>query len=147
MMKLVWVIPLFPLLSFVLLLVVGKRLKASSAYIGIGFTLLTFLSSLLVLIGRLQSPDYHSVVDWLRIGETRVTMGVEVNQLNALMLVIVSLVSLLVHIYSIGYMHGDGRVPIFFAYLGLFTFAMLGLVVSPNLLQLYIFWELVGITL
>ena len=61
------------------------------------------------------------------------------------MLVIVSLVSLLVHIYSIGYMHGDGRVPIFFAYLGLFTFAMLGLVVSPNLLQLYIFWELVGL--
>ncbi|WP_139892086.1 NADH-quinone oxidoreductase subunit L [Bacillus sp. D386] len=145
MMKLVWVIPLFPLLSFVLLLVVGKRLKASSAYIGIGFTLLTFLFSLLVLIGRLQSPDYRSVVDWLRIGENQVTMGVEVNQLNALMLVIVSLVSLLVHIYSIGYMQGDGRVPVFFAYLGLFTFAMLGLVVSPNLLQLYIFWELVGL--
>lgn len=145
MMKLVWVIPLFPLLSFVLLLVIGKRLKASSAYIGIGFTFLTFLSSLLVLFARFQAPDYRSVVDWLKIGEYQVTMGVEVSQLNALMLVIVSLVSLLVHIYSIGYMHGDQRIPAFFAYLGLFTFAMLGLVVSPNLLQLYVFWELVGL--
>lgn len=72
-------------------------------------------------------------------------MGYEVNPLNALMLVIVSLVSFLVHVYSKGYMHGDERFPVFFAYLGLFSFAMLGLVLSPNLLQLYIFWELVGL--
>jgi NADH-quinone oxidoreductase subunit L len=57
----------------------------------------------------------------------------------------VSLVSLLVHTYSKGYMHGDERIAVFFAYLGLFTFAMLGLVLSPNLLQTYIFWELVGL--
>ena len=145
MMKLVWVIPLFPLLSFVLLLVIGKRLRATSAYIGIGLTFLALIGSLLVLIDRFQSPTYKAVVDWLTIGEIQVTMGVEVSQLNALMLVIVSLVSVLVHIYSIGYMHGDGRIPAFFAYLGLFTFAMLGLVISPNLLQLYIFWELVGL--
>ena len=145
MMKLVWFIPLFPLLSFVLLLVVGKRLKDKSAYVGIGLTFLALLGSVLVLLSRLQSSAYKSVVDWLKIGETQVTMGVEVSQLNALMLVIVSLVSLLVHIYSIGYMHGDKRVPVFFAYLGLFTFAMLGLVISPNLLQLYVFWELVGL--
>ena len=61
------------------------------------------------------------------------------------MLVIVSLVSFLVHTYSKGYMHGDERFPVFYAYLGLFTFAMLGLVISPNLLQTYIFWELVGV--
>ena len=74
-----------------------------------------------------------------------ITMGYEVNPLNALMLVIVSLVSFLVHVYSKGYMHGDERFPVFFAYLGLFSFAMLGLVLSPNLLQLYMFWELVGL--
>ena len=61
------------------------------------------------------------------------------------MLFIVSLVSFLVHTYSKGYMHGDERFPVFYAYLGLFTFAMLGLVISPNLLQTYIFWELVGV--
>ena len=72
-------------------------------------------------------------------------MGFEVNQLNALMLVIVSLVSFLVHTYSAGYMQGDERISVFYAYLGLFTFAMLGLVISPNLLQTYIFWEFVGL--
>lgn len=66
-------------------------------------------------------------------------MGFEINPLNALMLVVVSLVSFLVHLYSKGYMHGDDRFHVFFAYLGLFTFAMLGLVMSPNLLQVYIF--------
>ena len=145
MMKLVWIIPLFPLLSFVLLLLFGKRLKDKSAYVGIELASLALLGSLMVLFSRFQSSTYTSVMDWVKIGETQVTMGVEVSQLNALMLVIVSLVSLLVHIYSIGYMAGDGRIPAFFAYLGLFTFAMLGLVISPNLLQLYIFWELVGL--
>ena len=61
------------------------------------------------------------------------------------MLVIVSLVSFLVHTYSAGYMKGDDRFSVYYAYLGLFTFAMLGLVLSPNLLQTYIFWELVGV--
>ena len=77
MMKLVWVIPLFPLLSFVLLLVIGKRLRATSAYIGIGLTFLALIGSLLVLIDRFQSSTYKAVVDWLTIGETQVTMGVE----------------------------------------------------------------------
>lgn len=81
----------------------------------------------------------------MKIGETELTVGFEVNQLNALMLVIVSLVSVLVHTYSAGYMKGDDRFHIYYAYLGLFTFAMLGLVLSPNLLQTYIFWELVGL--
>ncbi|MDX7993567.1 NADH-quinone oxidoreductase subunit L, partial [Xenorhabdus sp. psl] len=71
--------------------------------------------------------------------------GFEVTALGALMLFNVTLVSLLVHVYSKGYMKGDERLPTFYAYLGLFTFAMLGLVISTNLLQLYIFWELVGL--
>ncbi len=84
-------------------------------------------------------------VNWLTIGEVHLTAGFEVNQLNALMLFIVSLVSFLVHTYSKGYMQGDERFHVFYAYLGLFTFAMLGLVISPNILQTYIFWELVGV--
>ncbi|WP_417159716.1 proton-conducting transporter membrane subunit, partial [Streptococcus pneumoniae] len=81
----------------------------------------------------------------LRAGDIDISFGFEVTALGALMLFIVTLVSLLVHVYSKGYMKGEERLPTFYAYLGLFTFAMLGLVISPNLLQLYIFWELVGL--
>ncbi|MBM7690698.1 NADH-quinone oxidoreductase subunit L [Peribacillus deserti] len=145
MMENAWIIPLFPLISFLLLLLLGKRLKESSAYIGIAFTLFSLLFSLLVLWERFTSPTYKIGTEWLKIGDLSITAGMEVNQLNALMLVIVSLVSFLVHMYSKGYMQGEERFSVFYAYLGLFTFAMLGLVLSPNLLQLYVFWELVGL--
>ncbi len=98
-----------------------------------------------MLFERFTSPTYKAEAEWLKIGDLGITAGFEVNQLNALMLVIVSLVSFLVHTYSKGYMHDDDRFSVFYAYLGLFTFAMLGLVISPNLLQTYIFWELVGL--
>ncbi|PLR85457.1 NADH-quinone oxidoreductase subunit L [Bacillus sp. V33-4] len=144
-MESAWIIPLFPLLSFVILLLFGKRLKEASAYVGILLTLASFVYSLLVLFERFTSPTYKTEAVWLTIGDVQLTAGIEVNQLNALMLIIVSLVSLIVHTYSKGYMHGDERLSVFYAYLGLFTFAMLGLVLSPNLLQTYIFWELVGV--
>ena len=145
MMENAWLIPVFPLISFLFLLLIGQRLKENSAYIGMLSTLISFIFSVAVLMDRLQGPTYKAEGTWLQIGDTIVTMGFEVNPLNALMVVIVSLVSFLVHVYSKGYMHGDERFSIFYAYLGLFTFAMLGLVLSPNLLQLYIFWELVGV--
>ena len=140
-----WLIPLFPLLSFLLLLLIGKRLREASAYVGILMTLASLVFSILVLFERFSEPTYLTKFNWLTIGDLHLTAGFEVNQLNALMLLIVSLVSFLVHTYSKGYMHGDERFHIFYAYLGLFTFAMLGLVISPNILQTYIFWELVGV--
>ncbi|WP_044749370.1 NADH-quinone oxidoreductase subunit L [Bacillus alveayuensis] len=145
MMENAWLIPLFPLFSFLILLVIGKRLKENSAYIGILLTLISFVYSLMVLFERLSAPTFKAEQVWLTVGSMEMTAGFEVNQLNALMLVVVSLVSFLVHMYSKGYMHGDERFPVFYAYLGLFSFAMLGLVISPNLLQTYIFWELVGL--
>lgn len=145
MMENAWIIPLFPLLSFLILLLFGKRLKEASAYVGILFALASLVYAVLVLFERFTSPTYLTKVNWLTIGDIHLTAGFEVNQLNALMLFIVSLVSFLVHTYSKGYMHGDERISVFYAYLGLFTFAMLGLVLSPNLLQTYIFWELVGV--
>jgi NADH-quinone oxidoreductase subunit L len=140
-----WIIPLFPLVSFLFLLLFGKRLKESSAYVGMLLTFGALVYSLFVLFERFSSPTYKAEGVWLTIGDVQLTAGFEVNQLNALMLFIVSLVSFLVHTYSKGYMHGDERFPVFYAYLGLFTFAMLGLVLSPNLLQTYFFWELVGV--
>lgn len=140
-----WVIPLLPLLSFLLLLLFGKKLKEWSAYVAITLAFGSFVYSLLALLERLSAPTYKAEANWLTIGDVSLTAGFEINQLNALMLVVVSLVSLLVQLYSVGYMKGDERLPVFYSYLGLFTFAMLGLVMSPNLLQLYIFWELVGV--
>ena len=145
MMENAWIIPLFPLFSFIILLLMGRRMKESSAYIGILLTFISLVFSVMVLFDRFQAPTWKVEQVWLTIGTLELTAGFEVNQLNALMLVVVSLVSFLVHMYSKGYMHGDERFPVFYAYLGLFTFAMLGLVISPNLVQTYIFWELVGL--
>ncbi|MFS0593345.1 NADH-quinone oxidoreductase subunit L [Cytobacillus horneckiae] len=145
MMEFAWIIPLFPLLSFLLLIVYGKKWGSAAPYIGMLLTFASFIVSLLVLVARFENPTYKAEATWLTIGDATLTAGFEVNQLNALMLVIVSLVSFLVHMYSKGYMQGDERISVFYSYLGLFTFAMLGLVLSPNLLQTYIFWELVGV--
>ncbi|WP_028402157.1 NADH-quinone oxidoreductase subunit L [Ectobacillus panaciterrae] len=145
MMNYAWLIPLFPLLSFILLLVIGKKLKEAGSFIGMGLTFMSFAGAVLVLIERLSANTVKQEWTWLNIGDKTITFGFEVNALNALMLFIVTLVSFLVHMYARGYMRGDERLHIFYAYLGLFTFAMLGLVLATNLLQLYIFWELVGL--
>ncbi|MGG0276214.1 NADH-quinone oxidoreductase subunit L [Bacillus rhizoplanae] len=145
MMDYAWLIPLFPLVSFVLLLMFGKKLKEGSSWLGTFLAFLSFAGAVLVLIERLSAETVKQQWTWLQIGDVNISFGFEVNALNALMLFIVTLVSLLVHMYSKGYMQGDERFHIFYAYLGLFTFAMLGLVISTNLLQLYIFWELVGL--
>src|SRR5258706_3753611 len=73
-------------------------------------------------------------------------MGILLDPIAVMMLVVVTFVSLMVHIYSLGYMKGEERFPTFYAFLALFTFSMLGLVVSSNIFQIYIFWELVGVS-
>jgi NADH-quinone oxidoreductase subunit L len=73
-------------------------------------------------------------------------MGILLDPVSVMMLVVVTFVSLMVHNYSLGYMKGEERFPTFYSFLGLFTFSMLGLVISSNLFQIYIFWELVGIS-
>ena len=142
-----WLIPLFPLLAFIVIVSFGRQLKEGAAIVGILLTGASFVIAALVFAGKFwwNAQDYKFNLEWLQVGDIFISMGFEVNQLNAMMLLIVTLVSLLVQIYSKGYMHGDERFPVFYQYLALFTFSMLGLVLSPNLLQLYIFWELVGV--
>ncbi|EJQ35415.1 proton-translocating NADH-quinone oxidoreductase, chain L [Bacillus toyonensis] len=140
-----WLIPLFPLVSFFLLIMFGKKIREGSSVLSIFFVSLSFILAVLVLIERFSKVTVKHKWVWLRTGDIDISFGFEVTALGALMLFIVTLVSLLVHVYSKGYMKGDARLPTFYAYLGLFTFAMLGLVISTNLLQLYIFWELVGL--
>jgi len=147
MIAYVWIIPLFPLIAF-LLLIAGRRRwsENAAAVIGITATLASFLASVAVLaLDESGTTSGVQTFPWLKVGNTVFSFGTDVNHLNLLMLVIVSLVSFLVHVYARGYMHGDPRFSVFYAYLTLFTFSMLGLVISPNLLQLYIFWELVGV--
>jgi NADH-quinone oxidoreductase subunit L len=85
--------------------------------------------------------------EWLRfMPGFSVNVGVLLDPISVLLLLVVTSVSALVHLYSIGYMHGDPGTPRFFTWLNLFTFSMLGLVISPNVLQIYVFWELVGVS-
>lgn len=143
-----WLIPLFPLIAFILIMAVGKQAKSFAMLVGIIGTLASFVLSLLVMFERIgggaQDYTWHDF-KWLSVGEFNISMGFEITDLNALMLVVVTFVSLLVNIYSRGYMADDDRMSVFYGYVSLFTFSMLALVISENILQLYIFWELVGV--
>ena len=84
--------------------------------------------------------------EWINFGSFSIEFGVILDQLTAIMLVVVSGISLLVQIYSIGYMMKDVSYVRYFAYMSLFTASMLGLVISRNLIQIFVFWELVGVS-
>ena len=146
--ELAWLIPLLPLAAFVVLLVLGKQYKMFGLSFSITAIFAAFVLAVLVFVERLGNnvPDYTwNDLKWLNFGELQVSLGFEITNLNALMLLVVTLVSLLVHIYSLGYMHDDERISTFFSYIALFTFSMLGLVISENIVQFFIFWELVGV--
>src|SRR5204863_8559727 len=84
---------------------------------------------------------------WLQFSDKlSIDMGIMLDPISVMMIVVVTFVSLMVHIYSLGYMKGEERFPTYYAFLSLFTFSMLGLVLSSNLFHIYIFWELVGVS-
>ncbi len=147
----VWAIFLLPLGSFVLIALVIRpllnRWPVLAAFSTIGAlaaaTVLAILTLRSVIIG-------HTVVfetwDWLSFGGATIQMGLLVDPLTAVMLVVVTSISLLIQIYSVGYMQGDPGFARYFAYMSLFTASMLGLTLSSNIVQLYAFWELVGVS-
>jgi len=142
-------IPLLPLASFLavgLTGLFGGPWRGRGHYLAVPATFAAFLLSL-VLCGQVMQGlrINQDLYVWIASGAFRVAIGIEIDPLTAVMLVLVTLVSSLVHLYSIGYMHGDRGYDRFFAYLGLFTFSMLMLVLSNNFLQLYLFWEAVGL--
>src|SRR5204863_7126222 len=93
-----------------------------------------------------QPAKSESALTWLRIGDFVVQFGLRFDPLSLLMMLIVTGVASAIHIYSLGYMQGDPGYSRFFACLSLFTFSMLGIVLSTNFVQLFIFWELVGVS-
>lgn len=151
-MEYTWLIPAIPLLAFALTLLFGRKSPGEGAYISIIAILASFVLSVFVTIGAIaqsSSIGEHAVFQrsaiWATVGDTDIRMGFAVDQLTAVMLMVVTIVSAVVHIYSVGYMHGDERYPRFFAFLSLFSAAMLTLVIADNLLLLFISWELVGL--
>ncbi|MYH02336.1 MAG: NADH-quinone oxidoreductase subunit L [Nitrospira sp. SB0675_bin_23] len=139
-------IPLLPLLAFVVLSFAGHVLKERAHLIAVPAVWLSFLLSLLafseVAGGRvLEIPLYT----WAASGDLTIRLGLYVDQLTAAMLLLVTIVSGLVHVYTIGYMHGEPGYARFFANIALFTFSMLMLVMSDNFVQLFVFWEAVGL--
>lgn len=144
-----WLIPLLPAISFLVILFFGKHLPKKGAEVGIGALTASFV---IALLGALEwigeevpREPAHGHHDWFDIGGVHIGAGYHVDGLTVMMLVVVTFISLMVHVYSTGYMHGDRRYTFFFAALSLFTAAMLLLVVADNTLQLMIGWELVGL--
>ena len=147
----IWLIFLLPMGSFAFAALVVRpffnRFSLASGLVTIaalgaalGLSIWTLRS--VILVHHLEFEP----IEWLDVGGATIDFGLLIDPLTALMLVVVTGVSLLVQIYSLGYMKGDTSFSRYYAYMSLFTAAMLGLVLSSNIIQLYMFWELVGVS-
>jgi NADH-quinone oxidoreductase subunit L len=150
-------IPLLPLAGFVLLGLFGRKyLRNSSGIIGTGLLLASTVLALYTaynyfFVNGRTGDTYQAITavkyTWLSFSDkASIDMSILLDPISVMMLVVVTFVSLMVHIFSLGYMKGEERFATYYAFLGLFTFSMLGLAVSGNLFQIYIFWELVGVS-
>jgi NADH-quinone oxidoreductase subunit L len=149
MAKLIWIIPLFPLLGAMVNGLWGRRYIRDKAHIpAIISTALALFFALLVIGDIVADPRATQVVlfDWMVAGPLSVQMGFLADPLSAMMLLVVTGVGFLIHIYSIGYMHGDPGYYRFFAYLNLFMFFMLVLITGNNYLVMFVGWEGVGLS-
>ena len=150
MLDLVWLIPALPLAGFLLILLFGRILGEPRA--GILATVMTASSFLVVvgvyfdLLSRTAEERHHVVTlfSWLPVGSLQVDMALLADPLSITMALFVTGIGSLIHLYSIGYMHGDPKFSKFFLYLNLFVFSMLMLVLGENLLVTFLGWEGVG---
>ena len=147
----IWSIFLLPLGSFAFSALVVRpflnRYSLISGIATIGALGTAFGFSIWTLRSVILHHDLNfEPVEWLDVGGATVEMGLLVDPLTAIMLVVVTGVSLLIQIYSLGYMKGDQSFSRYYAYMSLFTASMLGLVLAINIIQLYVFWELVGVS-
>ena len=146
-----------PVLSFLLLALAGMKMSHRLAG-----TIGTLVLGVVAVLSYLTAYQYFSAprmadgtyatlipyhITWLPFTETlHIDMGILLDPISVMMLVVISTVSLMVHLYSFGYMKGERGFQRYYAYLSLFTFSMLGLVVATNIFQMYVFWELVGVS-
>lgn len=149
------IITLFlPLLGFTVVIFAGKKFPKIYLF-EVGIIASALIISCVMAFFKLtyyNSQDIVAFANWFSfnnvpgIGNLDFEIGVKIDNITVLMLIVVNLISFLVHLFSIEYMHGDKRYTRYFAYLGIFTFSMLGIVITHNLLMMYIFWELVGLS-
>lgn len=143
-----WLIPLFPLIGFLLNGLFGRRLsKPVVNLIAVGSVALSFAYVVWVLsaLYPIAAPHSESYFSWIQSGSLRIGFDLTVDRLTAVMLIVVTGVGLLIHIYSVGYMAHEGGYYRFFSYLNLFMFFMLVLVLASNFLLLFVGWEGVGL--
>ncbi|HMJ91593.1 MAG TPA: NADH-quinone oxidoreductase subunit L [Candidatus Acidoferrum sp.] len=152
---LAWVVLLLPLLAAVVIALFTQRWKFLSAQISIIAVIGSFVASAVLLAQFLLMPNtefmHAQPFQWLAAGipgldELKVSIGLNIDRLSLIMLLVVTGVGGLIHIYSYGYMHEDPGFSRFFACLSLFTFSMLGIVLANNFVMMFIFWELVGVS-
>ncbi|MDO8550241.1 MAG: NADH-quinone oxidoreductase subunit L, partial [Ignavibacteria bacterium] len=148
LIKLAVVILFLPLIGFAISIFFGKKIKyvyileiltVASAFILSAFLAFTKLTNFV-------DTEIVSEFTWITLGSTSIQLGMLLDNISVIMIFTVTLISLLVHIYSVAYMKGDIRYSRYFTYLGLFTFSMTGIVFTHNFLMMYIFWELVGLS-
>ena len=142
-------IVLAPLIGSILAGLFGRHIGRAGAHwvtiLGVATSCVLSVSVLWQLVGQGTPPFNQNLYTWFDIGGFQAHVGFMVDKLTAMMMVVVTFVSLLVHIYTIGYMHEDPGYQRFFSYISLFTFSMLMLVMSNNFLQLFFGWEAVGL--
>ncbi|MCR5242297.1 MAG: NADH-quinone oxidoreductase subunit L [Prevotella sp.] len=151
-----FLILMLPALSFVILALAGMKMSHKTAGL-IGTTSLGLVTVLSYWTAfayftaeRTAEGAFATLVPynftWLPLGNLHFDMGILLDPISVMMLIVISTVSLMVHIYSFGYMHGEKGFQRYYAFLSLFTMSMLGLVVATNIFQMYLFWELVGVS-
>ncbi len=151
-----FLILLLPALSFLILGLCGMKMShkaaglVGTASLGV-VTILSYLTAFSYFTaGRGADGTFTTLVPynftWLPLGHLHFDMGILLDPISVVMLIVISTVSLMVHIYSFGYMHGEKGFQRYYAFLSLFTMSMLGLVVATNIFQMYMFWELVGVS-
>lgn len=147
-----WLVPVLPLIAALILglglITFGKftsQLRQLAALLSLSATGAGIVFAFALLVSQLQGHEtYLWTFEWAKAGDFHLSMGIVIDHLTAMMLVIVTTVAFLVQIYTDGYMAHDRGYVRFYAYLSLFSSSMLGLVISPNIVQIYVFWELVG---
>ncbi len=151
MLDKIFIIPLLPLFAFVMIVFFTRWKEKLSAGLSIAMIATGWILSIVVMIQTLMHHGEHAAhveraFDIVNYPGFHLELGTLLDPLTAVMLIVVTTVSFMVQIYSLGYMHGDPRFSRYYSYLSLFTFSMLGLVVANNFFLIFIFWELVGLT-
>ncbi len=150
MQNLLIAIMILPVAAFAVQILVGRKLPRGGDWLSTAAIFGTFYCAVRVFLNVLHGggPDFREMYawSWLALPGFSLDVGIWVDSVTAVMLIVVTLVSSLIHLYSVGYMHDDPRYSRYYAYLSLFSFSMLGIVLTDSLFFLYIFWELVGIS-